>query len=198
RGPNQPPPSIDMTYPHGGQVSVLEKGAVMLKRQPTDPALVLPDKTFRVKPGRALPGGALVVRQPANDAEAAQTQAKVTDPTLNPWIFVEVVSSPLQPQKGWRGWLHSEALEPSNSSAKAPSRVLNAHSNLLKKTSPLCDRPSLQNANCRIEVDPSLLMRHVRCEGDFIEVEIWDPEGIYLSGFVMRDNFAEDPCQIKR
>ena len=197
RGPQRP--DVSLTFPHGERSVGARLGAVMLSRQPTDPSLARPTTTFRVRPGRVIPEGALVVRQPAADPEASSTQA-VTDPATNPWIFIEVTASPIKTQIGWRGWVHTEVLAPVPSGQPAggtSEAIPGAYRQLLEAPSPLCDRPSLDNATCEFEVNPSLDMRRAGCDGDFVEVEIWDPEGVYLSGFILRDHFSIDPCQVK-
>lgn len=190
-----PPPvvgsAVDVTHP-SGRAYTLGAVAALTQRQPADTAPVDPVTTFRGEPGRALPAGAVVTRLAADDPRAVGSVNRNADPATHPWVFVEVTASPIATQVGWAGWTHVSAL-----SSGAPETNAPGEPDLLTAPSYLCAWPDGAPApgpTCGVEIHPTLPLDILGCDGDYVHLQLWDPTGNYVAGFIRRSAFALDPC----
>ncbi len=184
-------PAVDITHP-AGRAYTLRAVAPLPDKQPTTEGTVDPLATYRGQPGRALPPGAVVTRFPHDEARAVGSRARHADPATHPWVFVEVTGSPIAKHVGWTGWVHTSLLGDGAAAAQPPGTA-----DLLSAESYLCAWPDgapEPGDSCGLSVHPSLLLDVLGCEGNYAHLQLWDPTGNYVAGFIRRDHFRLDPC----
>jgi hypothetical protein len=193
-----PPGRLPVTraslFPVGARAQVGQPAA-LLSRQPVDEGRLDPRRRFRGEPGWVLAPGAYVRRVSGEDPRVAQSaQVGKVDPVNHPWIFVEVVESPLAAQEGSAGWVHADdLLQP----GEAYPQKLELRDDLLQGEAWLCAQPVRSpepGKLCGIKLHPSLRLRFLGCEEGFAQVELWDPDGKYVAGFVRPEAFVSSPC----
>ena len=189
--PPAPGQGIDALHPPDRPYQ-LQAVQPLLSRQPVNPDPIDPVRAFRAAPARALAPGTEVVRAPVDDPRAVNTQSAKIDPRYHPWVFVEVTAAPIEAHEGWSGWIHIDAL----STDKAPAPALTPE--LLHRASFLCafpDNSAEPSPGCPLEVHPSLPLQLLQCaERDYALVQLWDPDGNYVSGYLRSAHFTTDPC----
>ncbi len=186
-------------FPHEALVTTLTDTALP-SRQPIDSAAVNHLTIYQGKPGQALVAGTVLKRLPDNDPRAVQSAATgKVDPQTHPWIPVEVVASLHAPQKGWFGWVHTSALTPSPNAQSPTGTLLGAglKAERLADKAWLCQWPHGDpepGPKCEFPLHPSLPLKVHGCQNGYAQVSLWDPEGVFVSGFVRASAFKTSPC----
>lgn len=106
----------------------------------------------------------------------------------NPWILVEVVASPVEAQRGWKGWIH---LGTTTTKAVAAPDLANAH---LPRASLLCPHADANEHACSINLAANTAVRVLGCHGPRVAVELFTADGLYVHGFVNTTQFSTSPC----
>jgi hypothetical protein len=184
-------PAVDFTHP-AGRGYTLTSVAPLPEKQPTTPDTIDPQATYRGQPGRALPPGAVVTRFPHDEPRAIGSRARHVEPQTHPWVFVEVTASPVVKHVGWSGWVHTSAL-----GAGPPATEVPGTAQVLSGPAYLCAWPDgapEPGDSCALEVHPSLPLDALGCDGNYVQLQLWDPAGYYVSGYIRRDHFTLDPC----
>lgn len=184
-------PNVDLTHP-AGRAYTLTQVAPLPEKQPTIETPVDALATYRGQPGRALPPGAVVHRFASDEPRAIGSRARHVDPAHHPWVFVEVSASPYERHVGWTGWVHVSLLGDG-----PPVTELPGTPDLLASPSRLCQWPDgapEPGDTCALEIHPSLYLDVLVCDGNYAQVQLWDPDGHYVAGFLKRSHFKTDPC----
>jgi len=106
----------------------------------------------------------------------------------NPWILVEVVASPVEAQRGWKGWIHLGTT--TQQPVTAPD-LANAH---LPRASLLCPHADSNELACNVNLVANSAVRVLGCHGPRVAVELFTVDGLYVHGFVNASQFATSPC----
>jgi len=106
----------------------------------------------------------------------------------NPWILVEVVESPVAPQRGWKGWIHLDTTK--KQPVKAPA-VTNAE---LPRASLLCPDADASEYACNVNLPAHTAVRVFGCSGPRVAIELFTARGLYIYGFVNASQFPASPC----
>jgi hypothetical protein len=183
---------MDQRFPHE-TLSLVTADTALLDRQPIDSSTVVHRTVYLGAPGRVLHAGTVVRRSATDDSEAIASAEPKLEPGSSPWIHVEVSASAELKHVGWRGWVHTRALEPVVGSAGAPPPPADLVPDRLSGAARLCANPGASDY-CPLEVHPSLPLRVAECQPSHAKVELWDLEGIYVVGFLARTEFEHDPC----
>ena len=109
----------------------------------------------------------------------------------NPWILVEVVDSPVAPQRGWKGWIHYDTTrrQPVHAPAIATTELVRA--------SILCPYADANEFQCNVNVPAKTPVRVVACAGPRVNVELFTSQGLYVNAFVNASQFPASPCASK-
>lgn len=106
----------------------------------------------------------------------------------NPWILVEVVASPVAPQRGWKGWIHLGA------TARQPVRAPALSTAELPRASLLCPDADGNEYACNVNLAAHTPVRVVGCAGPRVAIEVFTDRGLYLHGYVNASQFPSPPC----
>jgi hypothetical protein len=106
----------------------------------------------------------------------------------NPWILVEVVASPVAPQRGWKGWIHLDTTSKKRVQAPALSTAE------LPRASVLCPFADANDMLCNVNLAAHTAVRVLGCAGPRVEVEMFVDKGLYIHGFVNASQFPTAPC----
>lgn len=179
------PPAHDL---HGGETLYLSEDSLVLEVMGPGLHKEDPRTWSHATPRPVLPAGTVV--RVADDYEA-QRAANAPDAPLahhNPWIFVEVVTSPVPAQVGWKGWIHlaTTATTPTTPAPVATARIAGA--------TRLCAYADANDLQCPVHLQADAPLRVLGCSATRAEVELWTAEGAYFHGFVNVRQFAVSPC----
>ena len=106
----------------------------------------------------------------------------------NPWILVEVVQSPVEAQRGWKGWIHLDTTKHQPVHAAAVANVE------LPRASLLCPFADANEFSCNVNLPANSPVRVVGCAGPRVQVELFTSQGLYVNGFVNTSQFPTSPC----
>ncbi|MBS1123938.1 MAG: hypothetical protein H6Q90_6166 [Deltaproteobacteria bacterium] len=112
--------------------------------------------------------------------------AKLAD--RNPWILVEVIESPVEAQRGWKGWIHLQTTSAQPAPPPAPTIAL------LPRASLMCPDADSNELACSVNLAASTSLRVLGCAGKRVQVELFTADGLYLHGFVNPSQFPSSPC----
>lgn len=190
------PDSLSSHFPVQQQASTAQVTA-LLARQPIDQNRLEPTRHYQGAPGWALAPGTVVRRLSLEDPQilASSLGGKV-DQARHPWIYVEVVQAPLEAHQGRSGWIHVEDLARAGDN-RQPFSLSALRADLLAQKAWLCAHPERSpepGKNCAISLHPDLPLHHLGCQQGFAQVELWDPDGKYVAGFVRGEAFTNNPC----
>jgi hypothetical protein len=191
------PDTLTAQFPVQRQAQTLQVTA-LLARQPIGEARLEPTRHYQGAPGWALAPGTTVRRLSLSDPQIqASSLGTKVDQARHPWIYVEVVQAPLEAHMGRTGWIHVEDLRLPGDESPAAFAVSDLKAGLLADKGWLCAYPERSpepGKNCAISLHPDLALHHLGCQSGFAQVELWDPDGKYISGFVRGAAFTHNPC----
>ncbi|MBK9030781.1 MAG: hypothetical protein IPL61_05480 [Myxococcales bacterium] len=137
---------------------------------------------------RVLPAGAEVR---VADDYVAQREALAPDAWLigrNPWIYVEVVTSPIPAQRGWKGWIYL------GTTGAATAPVAPLADATVTRESRLCPGADSIVPACVVLLRAVTPVRVLGCGGRRVHVELWNVDGLYIHGFVNATQLDRTPC----
>ncbi len=179
------PPSHGL---RGGETLYLTEDSLVLEVMGPGLHKEDPRKWSQATARPVLPAGAVV--RVAGDYEA-QRAANAPDASLadrNPWIYVEVVTSPVPAQVAWKGWIHlaTTATTPATPAPVATLRTAGA--------TRLCAHVDANDLQCPVHLPANAPVRVLGCSATRAEVELWTVEGAYFHGFLNLRQLPADPC----
>jgi hypothetical protein len=142
--------------------------------------------------GPVLPVGAKVEVR----ADYVQHRAAMAPDALlaghNPWLYVQVIESPLPQQVGWVGWVHLGTLRREGQGpAPAAAPLGNA---TVARESHLCPAAESVVMACAINLRAAQEVRVVACGAPRTQVELWAGDGRYTSGFINTSQLSGASC----
>jgi hypothetical protein len=183
------PPAHGLTG--GERLFVVEDSSVL---EILGPGLHKDDHRFRYRGhvGPVLPVGAKVeVRADYVQQRAAMApDASLVD--HNPWLYVQVIESPIPAQVGWVGWVHLGTLRREGQGA-APA-VAPLGDATVARTSRLCPDGDSDDAACSINLRPEQQVRVLACGAPRARVELWSADGKYINGFINTSQLSGASC----
>ena len=137
---------------------------------------------------RVVPAGAEV--QVTADYVAQRAAAAPDAPLIdrNPWIYVEVIESPVDGQRGWRGWVHL-----STTGAALPTAPPLSDAVVTRATR-LCPSADSVEQACTIALPATTPVRRLGCDGRRVLVELWAGDGHYAHGYVSSTQLDHPTC----
>jgi hypothetical protein len=142
--------------------------------------------------GPVLPAGAKVEVR----ADYVQMrQAMAPDASMashNPWLWVQVIESPVPAQVGWVGWVHLGTLRREGQGpAPAAPPLGNA---TVSRESHLCPSADSIDMACAIQLRPQQEVRVLACGAPRTQVELWSGDGKYTNGFINTSQLSGASC----
>jgi hypothetical protein len=174
---------------HGGETLYIGEDSIVLEVM--GPGLHKEDHRARSRGAEVpvLPVGATVRVASDYEQRRALDAPGATMADRNPWILVEVVDSPLAPQRGWKGWIHL------GTTRRDPVHAASLGTASLAQPSVLCPAPDANDLQCRVHLPAITPLRVLGCTGNHVSVELWTADGLYVHGFVRSSQFSSAPCR---
>jgi hypothetical protein len=146
---------------------------------------------LRGQPGAVLPAGAVLSVVDRRDPRVVNTGSTASHADHNPWIYVKVERSPIAGQAGWEGWIHYRTTARDGPVAAGPPEL----GGRIARPARLCPTADSNRYQCSVNLPADIPVRIIGCEASKVWIELWTGDGFYMSGFVGRDQFDEDPCR---
>lgn len=162
-----------------GTTATVTALSVLEQAQPGGPKPTDPRRAFRTSAGRVVPTGSRVTVLD-EDAHGVSNGAPLA--FLNRWHYVEVATSTVPAQSTWKGWLHRSALEQGERPAPAPVNAA------LARAARLCPDTFSLPMQCRQTIPAKTPVHVIECGQEKAMVELWNADGLYMAGYVGRND----------
>ena len=152
-----------------------------------------PREAFKEKPGLVLPEGATVEVIGEYDKKGRPVGADADGGGDGRWVRVRVKASPVAAQNGRDGWVHLETVERGGEARSA----LAGRMAQVAEEAPLCGSPAATQETCAQRVPAGSSVRTVRCDAGSVQIEYWDAQGLYVTGYVPEAKVSGEPCKVQ-
>jgi hypothetical protein len=173
---------------HGGETLHVSEDSEVLELM--GPGLHKEDhrRQSRGRPMQVIAAGATVHVAADYEQQRSLNAPNASLANRNPWILVEVVESPVEAQRGWKGWIHL------GTTSKQPTTPPQLTTAVLPRASLMCPDADSDELACNINLAASTSLRVLGCAGQRVQVELFTGDGLYVHGFVNASQFPSSPC----